>query len=344
MDIEFHYYMTHLIALRAGFKKEDALKIAYASQYTDDNDESRKIMGGDTPYYNSISQTSDIQKPQEERLSIYPIFHFCPGTKDEMFKYSPLRKDGGFNLLTTIRDNSNARKIFDDALKAGDVYRIGIGTHMYADTFCHRDFSGWKDAFNWIKLKGFAGGVWNAVGPAIGHALAMHNPDIPSLVWEDTRLTSKYSLKKNKEQILMAAGNIFDIYCGLTKPGKKKSASRDKLLGDLSDAIGNEAETDSTKDVRVKNYRILLDLDYREYDEQQWFDSAVDEVVDPKTVGTSNLRMLIWKQDYMKSDWYLFQEAVKEHHEAAMYVLKDTFDLMEIDEKMLVGKSTGDTE
>lgn len=30
MDIEFHYYMTHLIALRAGFKTEDAHTIAFA--------------------------------------------------------------------------------------------------------------------------------------------------------------------------------------------------------------------------------------------------------------------------------------------------------------------------
>jgi hypothetical protein len=328
MDIEFHYYMTHLIALRAGFKNDDALKIAYASQYTDDNDEEFKITGGDVAYSNLISQTSDIQKPQEERLSIYPIFHFCPGTKDEISKYQILREDGARNPLTTIPDNSNARRIFADAIKTGDLYRIGIGTHMYGDTFCHRDFSGWKDKSNWIQLKGFVGELWDAVGPAIGHALAMHNPDIPSLVWEDSRLTAQYRLKKNKEQILLAAGNIFDFYCGLTKLGKEQSATRSTLLGELSDAIGNDAEVDSTKEIRDGNYKGLLGTDYREYDERQWFYSAVDEKVDPETVGTSNTRTLIWKKDYMQSDWFLFQEAVNQHHAVAMNVLKDTFDLM----------------
>ena len=38
MDIEFHYYMTFLIAGKAGFGEEDAFTIAYASQYVDDND------------------------------------------------------------------------------------------------------------------------------------------------------------------------------------------------------------------------------------------------------------------------------------------------------------------
>ncbi|MDA8104143.1 MAG: hypothetical protein M0Z71_02065 [Nitrospiraceae bacterium] len=46
MDIEFHYYMTHLIALRAGFKPDDAFKIAYASQYTDDNENVTKWKAG----------------------------------------------------------------------------------------------------------------------------------------------------------------------------------------------------------------------------------------------------------------------------------------------------------
>ena len=37
MDIEFHYYMTFLIAGKAGFGKDDTATIAYSSQYVDDN-------------------------------------------------------------------------------------------------------------------------------------------------------------------------------------------------------------------------------------------------------------------------------------------------------------------
>lgn len=165
----------------------------------------------------------------------------------------------------------------------------------------------------------------------------MHSPDIPSLVWEYSRLTAHYRLKQNKEQILFAAGKIFDIYCDLTKPGKEQSAIRNKLVGDLSNAIGNEAEGDLTKGIRDENYKRLLGPDYREYDERQWFYRVVDEKVDPETVGTSNTRTLIWKKDYMQSDWFLFQEAVRQHHDVAMNVLKDTFVLMGINEKILAG-------
>ena len=338
MDIEFHYYMTHLIALRAGFKPSDAYTIAYASQYTDDNVTEYKVEGGDEPFANLISQTEDITKPQEERLSIYPIFHFCPGTKSEVFKLSPPRRDGKFHLLATIPDNKNARTIFDRALKSGDLCRIGIGTHMYADTFCHRDFAGWKDEFNWSYLGGFIGSIWSALGPAIGHALVMHAPDIPPMVWDDMRLTSPYKEKKNKEQILTAAGNIFDYYCRNTKPGNAESIKK-QLLGDLDAAIGAETEWDSgdLTQSRMANYRALLGGDYlggdyKEYDKSQWFDAAVDRQVDAGSLGSGKPKFnFFWKSDYRNSDWFKFQEAVKVHQTVALNVFSKTFREMEVE-------------
>ncbi len=325
MDIEFHYYMTHLIALRAGFKKEDARTIAYASQYTDDNDQPYRIDGADTPYVNFISQTSDITKPQEVRLSIYPVFHFCPGSADEVRMLSPEREDHRTNALTTIPDNGNARQILAEAVQSGNLYRIGIGTHMYADTFCHRDFTGSKDDFNWVRLAGFIGGIWSVIGPAIGHALAMYAPDVPSLIWEDTRLTAKDRIKKNKEQILKAAGNIFDFYCEYTKPGKNILSARRKLLGDLAAAIGEEGAEDSTKDARLANYKAVLDADFTEYEEDQWFDSAVERQIVGQTIGTPETRYTyLWKRDYRDSDWFAFQEAVKKHHEVAELIFRKT--------------------
>jgi len=335
MDIEFHYYMTHLIALRAGFKPKDALTIACASQYTDDNEVSYSITGGDNPYESCISQTMDITKPQQERLSIYPLFHFCPAGIEEIFKAAPLRRDGAYHRLDTLPDNTNARKIFSDAMKSNDLHRIGIGAHMYADTFCHRDFVGWKDPFNWTQLDGVVGELWSAVGPAIGHALAMHSPDIPTLVWEDARLISMERDKSNKDQILAAAGNIFDFFCASTKPGGIKAKKR-KLLGDLGEAIGYEvesvAEAEAGKAARVESYKTLLGADYTEYNKEQWFDAAVDRQVDPQTVGTSDVKYnYSWKVDYQQSDWFAFQEAVKAHQAVAYNVLGETFGAMEID-------------
>ncbi len=67
MDIEFHYYITYLIAAKAGFGFDDAYKIAYASQYVDDNDMILEIdKGKGSAYRNYISQTMNILKPKNK--------------------------------------------------------------------------------------------------------------------------------------------------------------------------------------------------------------------------------------------------------------------------------------
>lgn len=331
MDIEFHFYITQLIAQRAGFSPEDSRIIAYSSQYTDDNVDYYTVIGGPEPYNNYISQTMDITTPQEDRLWIYPLFHFCPGTPEETFKNSPMRNDNTKHVLNTIPDNSNARYIFDQALKSRDLYRIGIATHMYADTFCHRDFVGWKDNFNWID--GICGELTKPL--AIGHALAMHNPDIPNLIWTDSRLTTEYQRKINKEQILAAAGNIFDFFCKIKQPPK---AAKEQLLGDLGAAIGEPSEDECGKDERIKNYVQLLGIDYFEYDEMQWFADAVDDTpTETESKGESEVTEEIysWKDKYSGTDWFKFQEAVKLHHELAFAILKPNLDQMHIDKSIL---------
>ena len=61
MDKEFHFYITYIIAQRAGFTDENSYKITYSSQYTDDNKTKFFISGGDPdPFETYISQTIDI--------------------------------------------------------------------------------------------------------------------------------------------------------------------------------------------------------------------------------------------------------------------------------------------
>ncbi|MFW6025789.1 MAG: DUF6765 family protein [Candidatus Woesearchaeota archaeon] len=82
MDIEFHYYVTYLTAVKAGLKPKDAFIIAYSSQYVDDND-IRFEIEGESNYQNFLSQTFDIKKPQKKLQRIYPLFHFIPGEVEE---------------------------------------------------------------------------------------------------------------------------------------------------------------------------------------------------------------------------------------------------------------------
>ena len=80
MDIEFHYYMTYLIAARAGFAPAEAAIIAQSAQEIDDNHIPIVVSAG-TPYaYESVlSQTMDMldhakmSKTARENQN-------CPGT------------------------------------------------------------------------------------------------------------------------------------------------------------------------------------------------------------------------------------------------------------------------
>lgn len=308
MDIEFHYYLTYLIALRAGFTNDDAYVIAYASQHVDDNTKQYKISQG-TPdaYTNYRSQTSDITKPEKDLMRIYPIFHFMPGDKREIECDSALRRDGKFHVLNTIPDNSNARTVLKAAFESKDLYRIGIATHMYADTFAHQNFVGYYESFNSMI------GLLEEAIPDVGHADAKHAPDWPALLWEDKRLIRNNASIDNKERFLNAADRILEEFCRFLDPAceagvinQKKSA----LRAEIDKAIGDHDEKNKEQQNRIARYRKIIGDDFREYHEDAWLNEAVSKgFLAPLNPWADNE----WRPNHEESHWYRFQEAVKNH-------------------------------
>ncbi len=313
MDKEFHYYITYFIALKAGFNKKNAYVIAYSSQYADDNNVEHVIdPGTSNQYHVYVSQTYNIFKPQEERLRFYPVFHFMPGTDDELLADSAKRKDKKMHLLNTIPNNKKARLCLTGALGSRDLYRIGIATHAYADTFAHQNFVGCKSNFNDIR------GVIGAIIPSIGHADAGFKPDVPTKLWNDSRLILKNENIDNKIRFLEGAGCLYDIFRDHlgTKNIKKK------VVRQIDEAIGNY---NSAKRERINRYKKLIGPGFIEYRKKAWFNQAVyfeiryiDE--DP---GYEQRREIIyhWKKNYRLSHWYRFQEAVKAHQQFAMHFI-----------------------
>ena len=312
MDIEFHYYITYIVALRAGFAPGDAYVIAYASQYTDDNTTVYTIdKGGPGEYSNYISQTANILKPQKELMGIYPAFHFMPGTLVELAGDSARRRDGKLHLMNTIPDSMNSRKLLQAALDSHDPYRIGIATHMYADTFAHQNFVGFEESFNGMK------GLFEGIVPDIGHADAGYKPDRISLSWEDRRLVQSHSKIDNKERFIEAARCIYQRYAGYlnTSQDSRKTATQiDKAIGKHKDG----------KNGRIDRYKKMIGRGFIKYDKKDWFREAVDRVSveipyagGEDTVPRSETEY-VWKGNYKESRWYRFQEAVKAHQRPAM--------------------------
>lgn len=327
MDIEFHYYMTYLIAAKAGFDHDDAQTIAYASQYVDDNDMEFVINKDQTgEFANDISQTMNILKPKRERLEIYPIFHFIPGNP---LADSADRLDGSLHWLTCTPGNDNARELFNRALDSGSLHRLGIAIHAFADTWAHQNFTGSFNDYNGIYCEDLF---------TVGHAQAGHNPDEPALIWKDPRLIQ--GRVDNRARFLDAAEHILRALLDHKQPDLS-TEERDGLVAelrtDLDWAIGKTDQRNEFGKQRIQRYMELAEKpaynghSLLKYNEDTWFDDAIHEDVrmlcDRKA---SNLLRFdpwtdqyTWKQDidHRETDWYQFQTAVKEHLASAKEVL-----------------------
>jgi len=332
MDIEFHYHMTWLIAARAGFPAKDTEILATSSQYTDDNSiifEIDKAMP--TAYSNYISQTMNILKPKARLFRIYPIFHFIPG--DPMAE-SAWRKDGGMHWLNTTPDSENANRIMDTALTSGNLYRIGIACHGYADSWAHQNFTGYYNDFNSMT------DPLSLAIPNIGHAEAFHNPDWTALVWKDKRLIA--SRIDNRDRFLEAAGQILQKLTKFIDPkmSKKELQKRETALKkDLDNCIGERDQANEYREERIARYKELAETreygmgQIAEYDEDRWLEQAVNEKVrglrDRSDLFLSRWDPLTdiytWKDSerYNETHWYRFQEAVKQHQGETWEILKD---------------------
>jgi len=333
MDTEFHYYMTGIIAKAAGFSDDEAKTIATASEYVDENDVCLTIEdrpGGES-YENYISQTMNILKPKRKLMRIYPVFHFVPGKPMDERAY---RCDGKMHLLNTTPDNEIANKMIDLSFKASEdtrLYRIGIATHAYADTWAHQNFVGWYDFFNDIALD---------VKPDIGHANAEHHPDWPAHRWEDARLVKDGI--DNTERFLDAAKKIYGKYQNYNKQMNRKANTGWKTLNSqLIYAMGESFSGSHNygREDRINRYRELAPW-LGDFDESEWFKDAIDiDVRGLKDADNGVLSMftmlrdkLYWKEgvDKEKTHWYRFQEAVKEHQGKAMEDLDILFAKMGI--------------
>jgi len=333
MDFEFHYYITGIIAGRAGFSENDAKIIGYASQFVDDNDvilsvEDRK---NDEVYSNYISQTMDILKPKKALMRIYPIFHFVPGNPEAE---SARRGDGKMHILNTTPDNDVANELLSSAFKASpDIrpYRIGIATHAYVDTWAHQNFAGFNDSFN--------GSILNPI-PNVGHAEAKHHPDWVSHRWEDDRLVE--SDVDNNLRFISAAKRLFENYVNYLG----SDVSWDDLEEELLLTMGRSRRGDQLygRDERLERYSKMAEW-LPPYDEDVWFNEAIEQKVrwfkDSQDGILAKFTIFkdqyLWKEDVNKEDthWFKYQEAVKEHQALALGPVNEKCKTMGIDIRLL---------
>ena len=330
MEIEFHYFITKGIALRAGFNDEEAEIIAHASQLTDDNVRQYCINRGKTDEFkNYISFTYNILKPRKTLSHIYPIFHFIPqgdnshiSSKAAKCSFIPgdpdfpeaQRTDRRKSKFNTTPDSKNANRILKLAFETENLYRIGIALHAFADTWAHQNFTGLLDDFNAMP------GLEESFIPNIGHADAGNKPEYVSYSWTDSRLKKEYQNIDNNQRFLGASKRIFEELClfkGKTKDWFNKQWL--SLKGDIAEAFGKPDQNQHLKQTRIQNYKKILGVDNR-YTKESW----LNETVKSGFPGNHTFKL-----NYAKSHWYLFQKEIIKHQDDSYKILQPLFEATE---------------
>jgi len=231
MQQDFHYYCVAVLAKAAGFQVNDALAIAYASQYVDDATESglMRLEGqeGDLKFdpvrtsYFGLELFRSVSWSAQKRIWI--PFHFLPPrpfSADVWETFSFITRPGSpFAHLLLQQAAGEPLANYKRRL-----CRIGIALHTYADTWAHQDFSGRKSGnendvesiYLWDRESGefIHLGIENILFdtlPQIGHAEAGFFPDIPFFKWKCTlrRPSPEEITRDNIEVFLDAAKNIY---------------------------------------------------------------------------------------------------------------------------------------
>ena len=305
MNIEYHYYITYLIAIASGFKMHEAYKIAYSSQYVDDNYLEYNIHNsiGEEYTYKNLASGINIKEVfvnmDRKMEKILMMLHLLPGDKE----VDNNRKDGKEHNLKTTKNSKLANITLEQALNSKNLYWIGIASHAYADSWAHQNFVGTLSDFN-----AFPGEV---LSPNIAHCDAFDKPDLVGLIWEDPRLKRKKV--NNVGRFLDASEKLISWYRKYTN---NRCLNVKDFLYKLKEIMAND-EKNSYFDVkrlehnRMKKYnglaKELTSFDILRYDKTKWYNEAIKSIDGEK---------LCWKSERHKSyDWYQFHEAVKLHYD-----------------------------
>ncbi len=152
MQIDFHHGVTYCVARIAGFDREQAAIVAYASQYVDDAVESGPVKFDNGLVFNRVNSAhKTLDYRNFEKLAnkmVWVPFHFLPGNHSLPAGQSPPGID-----RSICRPNSYvAQDMLRECIRTREaphaLQRLGISMHVYVDTWAHQGFTGINHKIN----------------------------------------------------------------------------------------------------------------------------------------------------------------------------------------------------
>ena len=330
MQKDFHYYCIGVLAKAAGFKKADALTIAYASQYVDDSTESEPIKVGDL-IFDPVRSAHIGLKATDWSIQkrVYIPFHFIPPKPIESSK----------DTFVTAPNSPFALQILKGACEEKDHLRrlcgIGIALHTLADTWSHQGFSGREHKENDVEsIHHWDGKKWKYLLtenflldflPQIGHAEAGHFPDQTFLTWKYKRkLTNKEVKRDNTKEFLTAAKTIYQhlCECRVEKSKSNKPIPWEEIETPIHDLLADREEDLGKRCGKwERRFQHLFDPLKLRYDNRAWRNEALEpenekdtdwQDFKPSDFGRLQFRMT---RGFHKSHWVQFhRSALRQRH------------------------------
>lgn len=243
MDIDFHFGTIYVLSRWAGFNAGNAKAIATASQLVDDNTPETAPQNYRISGHKPWSNFTD----QEDNNEVWFPFHFLPSLDGNSFEEKLICKKNS-SMATAL---SNAMEQFDVSNNIG-LFKLGISLHVYADTWAHREFSGYICKDNKVsnpkvispgELAGdfLEDAIINQFIP-LGHAQAIHWPDRPYIEWESTPHFS--TGRKNWEEFIEASQSIYSILTKLNSENGTSSVLSLEQTEILTDTFQNIKDED----------------------------------------------------------------------------------------------------
>ena len=351
MQIDFHHTVTYVAARLAGFGHEDASVVAYCAQYVDDATNGGVIHFDTGAMYSRVAsahKTLDYKNFKSlANHHVWIPFHFLPGNGG-----MKAGEKGSLSFAERIvcrPDSPVARDMIRACIEArdepGNLHRLGITMHVYADTWAHQGFSGITDEANDVeivegeeeeerglkaRLARFFGDAFDRVANRLvgdvlplGHGAALSWPDLPYLTWSYER-KGKIVERDNTEDFVAAANEM----CKAMR--RYRAGSPDaKVVGlpaadkaTIRDLFIATNEKDSEKRHRTWLEAIgrgdfsfpAVDLAYRGKGKASWKYLAL------QTARKKDRRNEIfpYSESFMERDWKLFHDSLQAHRFAVL--------------------------
>lgn len=146
MEMDMHYYATYVVARCVGLTEDVALRMASASQYTDDFTTPRWLREGNVNTCvlpSAMAQGVADPRIFDNILTEIP-FHFLPGGEGESVAEKFVARRGGRGIQRMLEEVCVCR----NTMYLPEL--MGLAAHALMDSYAHWGFSGMRGAWNMV--------------------------------------------------------------------------------------------------------------------------------------------------------------------------------------------------